>query len=269
MHRTVRAAGLLLGLMLLPSGPSFAKCGDEPGDAVQVANTRTLTGRQCDGDEQGCTSAPTHRKYVGCIKRQVTAAVDRGDLRKACRREVVGAAARSTCALPGAVTCCLPAPRAGTKCTVENSGAACLDRGGCVRNAVSCANACEPAGCDCIPPGQSCDPQSPADCCSQSCGVYKDTPVCGPICGDGVCSGEVGEGYATCAVDCAASCGHPGVGTCENGPWECCTDTCCLPGGSCGDFDVPTCVCARPGLHCFVDADCCSNVCDLASERCQ
>ena len=269
MHAALRCAVPLLGLMLLMPEPSFAKCGDEPADADQVARTRTLTGRQCDGDEQGCMSAATHRQYVGCIKRYVKAAIEGGSLRKACRRAVVGAAAQSTCVRPGAVTCCLPARRGGTRCAVQEDGATCRGKGGCVRNAISCADACAPNGCDCIAPGQACDPQSPGECCAGGCGVFQDTPVCGPICGDGICSGELGEGYSTCAEDCAASCGHPGVGKCENGPWECCTDTCCHPGGTCGDFDVPTCICAQAGLHCYADGDCCSNVCDTENERCQ
>ena len=267
MHPSSSCAGLL-GLILLVPGFSFAKCGDEPADSTQVANTRTRAELVCDNDEKGCTSAPTHRQYVGCVKGEVKAAVERASLRKACRRAVVGAAVKSTCAQPGTVTCCLPAPRLGTKCTIQDDGATCLDKGGCVRNAVSCADACEPNGCDCIPPGQPCDEQSPQECCSKGCGTYKDFPACGPVCGDGLCSGEVGEGWSTCAADCEASCGHPGD-TCENGPWECCTNTCCLPGGACGDFDVPTCVCAQAGDHCFVDEDCCSSVCDMATDECE
>jgi len=46
-------------ILLAAAEPSFATCGDQPGDAQAVANTRAQIASQCS-----CTGARNHGTYL-------------------------------------------------------------------------------------------------------------------------------------------------------------------------------------------------------------
>jgi len=50
-----------LGLLLAAAAPSYAACGDNPGDAAAVAATRAQIAQQCP-----CSSFNSHGAYVKC-----------------------------------------------------------------------------------------------------------------------------------------------------------------------------------------------------------
>jgi len=64
-----------LGLFLAPARPSFAACGDNPGDAQAVADTRAQIAEQCD-----CAGARNHGAYVSCASSVAGEAVRAGTL---------------------------------------------------------------------------------------------------------------------------------------------------------------------------------------------
>ena len=99
----MRSFGLALTLLalLLGSRYSAARCLDDPGDGPAIVAARAALAAACD-----CEQATSHRGYLKCVSRAVNHVVTTGALRPACRRQVMRCAAKSTCGLPGRVTCC-------------------------------------------------------------------------------------------------------------------------------------------------------------------
>src|SRR5437667_9050 len=133
------------GLFLVAAGPSFAACGDDPGDAQAVAATRAQIAGQCD-----CAGANNHGAFVRCAAGVTNQAVEAGTLSEECAEVVMTCAGNSTCGQRGAVTCCRTDASGTTKCSVVTSPGACTaPRGGsaCVGTQPSCCDACVSGGC--------------------------------------------------------------------------------------------------------------------------
>src|SRR5207253_1541365 len=105
---------------LLAARPSFAACGDQPGDAQAVANTRAQIAQQCD-----CAGATAHGPYVRCASRVADQAVKAGTISRECADVVVGCASNSTCGRRGSVTCCQTAANGAVTCSVKGDPRKC------------------------------------------------------------------------------------------------------------------------------------------------
>src|SRR5205823_12276975 len=90
-----------LGLLLAAAAPSYAACGDNPGDAQAVAATRAQIAQQCP-----CSSFNSHGAYAKCAAGVTSQAVNAGTLSEECAEVVMTCAGNSTCGTRGAVTCC-------------------------------------------------------------------------------------------------------------------------------------------------------------------
>ena len=111
--RTYLAASFFAVLAGLPA-VAFARCGDAPGDLAAVCAARAVADAQCN-----CATASSHGTYVHCVRGVASAEVNANHLPRACRRNVVRCAAKSTCGKPGAVTCCRFYPVGREKCSVK------------------------------------------------------------------------------------------------------------------------------------------------------
>jgi hypothetical protein len=117
-----------------------------------------------------CATAASHGRHVRCVAHVVRQLVADGAVPRACRRELVRCAARSTCGRKaGAVVCEVPGAR-GNRCRISPSAEGCVARGGTVGTRASCCPDCVPPpptscvawGC---PPGEMCvvrEPVGPA-----------------------------------------------------------------------------------------------------------
>ena len=134
-----------LGLLLAAGGPSFAACGDNPGDAQAVAATRAQIAQQCP-----CSSFNSHGAYQRCAANVTNQAVQAGTLSKQCADVVMSCAGNSTCGRAGAVTCCQTDATGATTCSVKGKASACTAPSGgsaCVGTQSSCCDACVSGGC--------------------------------------------------------------------------------------------------------------------------
>src|SRR5438094_280238 len=134
-----------LGLLLAAAGPSFAACGDNPGDAQAVAATRAQIAQQCP-----CSGFRSHGAYQRCASGVTNQAVKAGTLSKDCGEVVNNCAGNSTCGRSGAVTCCQTDATGATTCSVVSRASACKAPSGgsaCVGTQSSCCDACVPGGC--------------------------------------------------------------------------------------------------------------------------
>src|SRR5262245_13804148 len=91
---------LVLTASLLLAPMARAACGDSPGDAQAVAETRALIQSTCNCDSNG-----RHGKYVRCANRVTRVAVRDGSLPSECRAAVLDCEANSTCGRSRYVTC--------------------------------------------------------------------------------------------------------------------------------------------------------------------
>jgi hypothetical protein len=238
------APGLLaVAMMVASAAPVFADCGDDPGDAADVAATRADIEATCS-----CASAMNHAEYVRCAFGVIRAHVGANMLGSECVKPIRRCATRSTCGRPGAVTCCkVGAPR--PRCAVKRDASRCTGAR-CVGQHASCCDACAASGC--LPPPTT-------------------TTTTIPPCGGGPfsCSGNCPSG-TTCAPtsDFEPYCGcvPDGSQACESVDQPFCNGTCppdekcgplaiyegapcaCLPGGqtACGEATYPTCGGACP-----------------------
>jgi hypothetical protein len=149
--------GLLVGAFVLGAAhATFAKCGDEPGDAAAVLAARQAAESTCD-----CANAINHGTFVKCVAGVANdrAAADPPLLPKNCKGAVKKCAARSTCGKPGAVTCCITNPNTlETKCKIKKDVAHCDAKGGDSSSpCTSCCDACPAPGS-----GPSCGGGSPS-----------------------------------------------------------------------------------------------------------
>src|SRR5438094_904602 len=134
-----------LGLLLAAAGPSFAACGDNPGDAQAVAATRAQIAQQCP-----CSGFNSHGAYQRCAANVTNQAVQAGTLSKQCADVVMSCAGNSTCGRAGAVTCCQTDATGATTCSVKGKASACTAPSGgsaCVGTQSSCCDACVSGGC--------------------------------------------------------------------------------------------------------------------------
>jgi hypothetical protein len=144
--------GLLVGAFVLGAAHgSFAKCGDDPGDAAKVLAAREAAAMSCD-----CASSTNHGQYVKCVKTAAAAATGAPiNLPVQCKSAVTKCAAHSVCGKPGFVSCCITTPK-GTKCKSKKDEAHCTAKGGTVTGTSttgcsSCCDACtNPAGPSCV-----------------------------------------------------------------------------------------------------------------------
>ena len=119
-----------LGLLLAAAAPSYAACGDNPGDAAAVAATRAQIAQQCP-----CSSFKSHGAYVRCASGVASQAVNAGTLSEECAEVVVNCAGNSTCGTRGAVTCCQTDATGATTCSVKSRASACKAPAGAYRGA--------------------------------------------------------------------------------------------------------------------------------------
>src|SRR5437899_2663512 len=134
-----------LGLLLAAAAPSYAACGDNPGDAAAVAATRAQIAQQCP-----CSSFNSHGAYVRCASGVASQAVNAGTLSEECAEVVVNCAGNSTCGTRAAVTCCQTDATGATTCSVKSRASACKAPAGgstCVGTQPSCCGACVSGGC--------------------------------------------------------------------------------------------------------------------------
>jgi hypothetical protein len=146
--------GLLVGAFVLGAAHgSFAKCGDDPGDAAKVQAAREAAAASCD-----CASFTNHGLYVKCVKDVAEAQANLpppNNLPVQCKSAVKKCAAHSVCGKPGFVTCCITTPK-GTKCKTKKDEAHCTAKGGTVTGSAttgcsSCCDACtNPSGPSCV-----------------------------------------------------------------------------------------------------------------------
>ena len=139
--------GLLVGAFVLGAAQgSFAKCGDDPGDAAKVLAAREDAAMNCD-----CASSTNHGLYVKCVKERAALATGAPiNLPVQCKSSVTKCAAHSVCGKPGFVTCCITTPK-GTKCKSKKDAAHCTAKGGTVTGSAttgcsSCCDACPAPG---------------------------------------------------------------------------------------------------------------------------
>jgi hypothetical protein len=139
-------SGLVAASLLIATAQlGFARCGDEPDDAQQVADARQQVADDCE-----CATAETHGAYVSCAAGVVNARVLAGSLRPQCKGSVRRCAARSTCGKPGFVACCRTRADGVTKCSTKRDGLHCVPPEGgsaCVGTQSSCCDACTTSGC--------------------------------------------------------------------------------------------------------------------------
>jgi hypothetical protein len=142
---------LAIALVVALPGGALAKCGDDPGDAAQVAATRAVIAADCP-----CGGFTNHGQYVKCARGVANDRADANLLPKSCKGSVVSCAAHSTCSKPGFVTCCRTDAKGKTKCSTKNGAAHCTaPRNGsaCVGTQSSCCDACTASGCAGSPSG--------------------------------------------------------------------------------------------------------------------
>lgn len=146
---------------------------------------------------------------------------------------------------PGVESCGGRVYQSGSSCTCDNlsscttNGASCGAYGTCTCNESGVCNAGSPGGpaiyADGCPAG-SCPPRDG----TRSCCVISSTPTPTPSlwCGDGVCSGSIGESCSNCETDCGVCSPPPGPycgdNICNNGETNCtcatdCSGTCPSP----------------------------------------
>jgi len=138
---------LALLVLLTTSTRGFPRCFDDPGDAQKVADARAQAEAACEQQNLGCTSAPSHGRYVACVAKQTTLAAQEGRLAVQCKAAVKRCAAHSTCGRAGFVTCCRTGPTGLPRCKTASSARRCVDAGGQVGGCPSCCDACTPGGC--------------------------------------------------------------------------------------------------------------------------
>ncbi len=145
-----KLATLVIGSVLTASAPSFAACGDNPGDADAVSAARAQVAETCN-----CSAvAASHSQYVLCAARVARAAEKAGTLSAACGRVVTKCASNSTVGRPGAVPCCTTNSSGVIKASIKSNAAMCkapLHGSACVAYALSACDACTATGCY-IPP---------------------------------------------------------------------------------------------------------------------
>src|SRR5439155_14887067 len=126
------------------NGGGGASCGAESEDADQVAAVRATAEGQCD-----CAGATSHDDYVNCVEMVTEEAVENGSLRPQCTGAVISCESRSTCGVPGSVTCCRTNRNGNTSCSIKSGASACEPPPGgtaCVGSVPSCCDACGPDG---------------------------------------------------------------------------------------------------------------------------
>src|SRR5207249_3588541 len=109
-----------LGLLLAAAGPSFAACGDNPGDAQAVAATRAQIAQQCP-----CSGFNSHGAYQRCAANVTNQAVQAGTLSKQCADVVMSCAGIATCGRAGAATGCSTDATGATTSRTEGNASAC------------------------------------------------------------------------------------------------------------------------------------------------
>jgi hypothetical protein len=144
---------LLVGAFVFGAAhASFARCGDNPGDAAAVANARAAAEATCN-----CATAPNHGTYVKCVAGVANELAAAEQLPKNCKGAVKKCAAKSVCGKPGFVTCCIT-KNGETKCKIKKDEARCTAKGGVVSTGcTSCCDACPAPGS-----GPSCGGGSPS-----------------------------------------------------------------------------------------------------------
>ncbi len=167
MSRTVCRIALLLGLI----GAATARattCDPGGSDAAAVTAARTDVAQHCD-----CSGFTSHKDYARCSAGIVGSRVHSMQLPPQCKGTVQKAAARSTCGIPAAVSCCTTSASGKAKCRIRKSEASCSTPGGgtaCVGSYPSCADACDTSGgCVAGPPIPSPPPSTP---CTGACPLH-------------------------------------------------------------------------------------------------
>ena len=146
--RSIAKAFVVGTFVLGAAHVSFAKCGDDPGDAAKVLAAREAVAATCP-----CASFTNHGLYVKCAK---GVAADQANLPAPnnlpvqCKSSVTKCAAHSVCGKPGFVSCCIDTPK-GTKCKSKKDEAHCTAKGGTVTGSAttgcsSCCDACPAPG---------------------------------------------------------------------------------------------------------------------------
>lgn len=139
----------LLGLLsssaffVRPALGKTPECGATQGDRAAVATVLAAADAMCP-----CESATSPKGYVKCVRGVASVSVTGGTLPAQCKRAVIQAAQRSTCAgTEGAVTCCQVTAKGKQRCAVKRSAEKCRPpRGGsaAVGTTDSCYDACLP-----------------------------------------------------------------------------------------------------------------------------
>jgi hypothetical protein len=133
-------------LVLGPGDPTCAaapgtRCTEDPA----VPATRAMADERC-----GCAGPQKRAAYLRCVGTVADEEIAAGRLPAECKSTVTRCARESTCARPGAVTCCRTNARGEIACAVTRNAAACRPpRGGTasVGSRASCCEPCSVAGC--------------------------------------------------------------------------------------------------------------------------
>ncbi len=123
-------------LVFLAPATTRAACPD----AAAVAAARDAADAQCN-----CATASDHGQYVKCVLGVANARVKDLSLPRKCKRALMQCALKSTCGLPGFVTCCLPR-NGGNRCKPMRE-ATCTAKGGTAGTCPSCCDACSGGAC--------------------------------------------------------------------------------------------------------------------------
>jgi len=117
-------ASMLFSVASRPALANAPKCLSQPDDAASVAATQTAAEDTCD-----CMGSATHFAYVQCVRAVAKQAFAKGTIRKTCLKNVVAPLSKSSCGIPGAVTCCATTARGDSSCQVIPA-TACKPRSG-------------------------------------------------------------------------------------------------------------------------------------------
>src|SRR6185503_1458083 len=224
-------------------------CGDQPGDAAQVAAVRADVESRCP-----CAAATSRADHVACVAGVAGEAVASGQLRRRCRSAVVRCAMRSTCGRPGFVTCCRTTADGDRKCRIRSSSESCTAPPGgtaCVGDQPSCCDACATGTCaptSTTLPRKSCSADTD---CDDGNGCSEDrcrSGVCTHLC---LCVGPAG-GF-TCCPGPAAECGPVWFPTCGDPVCSTHRDQGVRP---CTAAETPGVSCGPEGERCDPGSDC-------------
>lgn len=127
---TISRASSVIGLFViavlgLASDAAAAACGGAPGDEAAIAALLADARQECP-----CDGFARRADFRRCVRERIRTAVELGTLPSACRARVARMAARSTCGVASAVTCCTSLPSGRQDCSIARSAVACEARRG-------------------------------------------------------------------------------------------------------------------------------------------